>query len=118
MIDTLQNIDWGTVGVTVLGFLATIGGIVGWLKKNIANIQQLRNDNADISEQVKYFKAMLKDNASLKTEISNQKRSQYELTKTFKQLLDKKDTEILSLKNDVKLLVEEVRNGLSEQSNR
>ena len=112
MIDTLQNIDWSTIGVTVLGFLATIGGIIGWLKRNIVNIQQLKNDNADISKQVKYFKAILKDNAAIKTEISNQKIKQNELIKVFKQLLDKKDTEILSLKNDVKLLIEEVRNGI------
>lgn len=112
MIDILQNIDWSTIGVTVLGFSATIGGIVGWLKKNIANIQQLKKDNDDINEQIKYFRAILKDNASLRTEISNQKIKQNELIKTFKQLLDKKDAEILALKNDVKLLIEEVRNGL------
>jgi len=96
----INSIDWPTIGIGVLGFLGTGLGVVSWLKKNIANVQQLRKDGADLTVQTKYFKAMLKDNAALKTEMSNQKIQINELKKYIKEL-----TEVVK---------EASKNGLSE----
>lgn len=105
----LMEIDWPSVGVTIAGFLATIVGIVNWLKKNIVNVQQLRNDGADLSVQTKYFKAMLKDNDMLKTEISNSKIQMKEVIKVIKA----KDDEIEELKNEMRELVMVVKEATS-----
>jgi len=112
MIELFQNTDWATLGTTVAAIVGTVIGGISWLKKNIANVQKLKEDGANVDEQIKYAKAMLKDNAGLRTEISNSKIQTRELTSTFTAILKKKDEEI----DELKLLVKEAVNGIPKQN--
>lgn len=98
MFDGLQAINWETVGLNVLTVLTVLLGIWAWLKKNIANFQQLKKDGADIADQTLYFKAMLKDSANLKSEISEQKLMMRDMKNEFKIMSDRKDKEVAELK--------------------
>ncbi len=114
MFDGLSTVNWETLGATVLSVMTVVGGVIVWLKKNFANIKQLKADGAEVSEQVKYFKAMLKDNAGLKNEISSSKRELNAMKIEFKRLSDKKDSEITSLKEDLKLAIQTIKEGIKD----
>lgn len=112
MIETIQAINWETVGLTLLGIVGTINGARIWLNRNIVNVKQLKEDGADLSTQVKYYKAMIKDNDSLRTEISNSKIEMRTMTKKFGQLVKKKDDEIAELKKDMRELIKVVKESV------
>ena len=117
MFDELLAINWETLGVTILGYLGIFLGIVAWLKKNIANFQQLKKDGGDIADQALYFKAMLKDSSNLKSEISEQKLMMRDMKNEFKIMSERRDQEVselkLALKEAIQVIKEEAKNDVS-----
>ena len=114
MFEGLQAVNWETLGAQVLSLLTVVIGIVIWLKKNITNIKQLKADDAEVSEQVKYFRAMLKDNKGLKNEIAESKIAMRDLKAEFKAMRDHKDSEINDLKQDLRLAIETIKSMKEE----
>ena len=114
MID-IMNIDWATVGTTAATYLGIAIGVIVWLKRNMEGISQMKKDGADLTTQAKYYKAMIKDNSTLRTDINNGKIQTMALNKTFTGLLKKKNEEILELKTDLKLAISVMREAAIEE---
>jgi hypothetical protein len=109
-MEFLSTVNWETIGVTVLGIISTLIGIYAWLKKNLANIKQLQADSADLSVQVKYYKAMIKGSKDLRNEISDSKLATNNMLREFKVSNERKDKMIDNLKSELTELKSDVRN--------
>ena len=77
----------------------------------------MKADGADLTTQAKYYKAMIKDNKSLRTDIDNARIQTTELQKTFGKVLKQKDNELTEIKKDFKdlmLVVKELTEEVSK----
>jgi hypothetical protein len=120
MIDSLKELDFTNLGMNVSIAVAFILTIIRWLKKNIVNVQQIKDEGADLLSQAKFAKALLKDNDALKQEISSAKVETMKMNQTLSSMLKQKDREIEELKsitNSLILVVKEsVTNAVQQQT--
>ena len=108
-MEFINNINWETLGTTILSIIYILAGVYFWLKKNIANIKQLQSDSADLSVQVKYYKAMIKGSKDLRNEISDSKMATNNMLREFKVSNERKDKLIDDLRSELKELKSDTR---------
>lgn len=91
VIAKLQSVDWQNVGALIFLILTNIGLIIAWLRKNVSNLNKLREDSSLTNNMINYAKASMKSNGALESKIESLNNELYKLGKIINYLNDKID---------------------------